>query len=45
VQRDEARGAFTELEAFGDKHALRIEALHQSAEAVRRILHAEESIA
>lgn len=42
TQREEAQGAFAELEAFGDKHELSVQGLRDSAEAVRRILHAEE---
>lgn len=43
TQRDEARGAFAELETFGDAHELRVAALADSRSAVQRILRAEES--
>lgn len=42
-QREEARGAFAELEAFGDKHELRVEALSDSTAAAKRILQVEEA--
>lgn len=41
TQRDEARGAFVELETFGDAHDLRVAALADSRAAVQRILRAE----
>lgn len=42
-QREEAMGAFTELEGFGDAHELRVEAMHTAEAACARILHAEEA--
>lgn len=39
--REEARGAFGELEAFGDKHELRVRHLRDANAAVQRILQAE----
>ena len=44
AQHEETKGAFAEMEAFGDKHDLRVEAMADSRAAVQRILRAEEAI-
>lgn len=42
AERDETNAVHAELEAFGDRHDLRVVALHDGTSAAERILHIEE---